>query len=79
VARDAEAELRALWVHYEDGIVRENYSPGTPGGIHVLEAQSVGEAERRVSEFPPIPGGVMRPEIIEPRPFSALSTLFSRT
>lgn len=33
VERYAEAELRALWALYRDGLVREMYSPGGPGAL----------------------------------------------
>jgi hypothetical protein len=31
IARQAAAEMRALWALYRDGVVREMYSPGGPG------------------------------------------------
>jgi hypothetical protein len=78
VARHADAELRALWELYRDGFVREMYSPAGPGAILVVEAESVQEAERRVSQFPLIAAGVMALEVIELRPFAAMEMLFSR-
>jgi hypothetical protein len=77
VARHADAELRALWELYRDGVVREMYSPTGPGAILVLEAESVKEAERRVAQFPLIAAGVMALEVIELRPFAAMEMLFS--
>ena len=77
VARHADAELRALCELYRDGLVREMYSPAGPGAILVLEAESMHEAERRVSQFPLIAGGVMALELIELRPFAAIEMLFS--
>jgi hypothetical protein len=41
VARHADAEVRALWQLYRDGVVREMYSPAGPGAILVLEAESL--------------------------------------
>ena len=32
IARQAAAEMRALWALYRDGVVREMYSPGRPRG-----------------------------------------------
>jgi hypothetical protein len=78
VARHAEAELRALWQLYRDGVVREMYSPAGPGAVLVLEAESVQEAEHRISEFPLIAAGVMALEVTELRPFGAIEMLFSR-
>ena len=78
VARHAEAELRALWQLYRDGVVREMYSPAGPGAVLVLEAESAQEAERRISEFPLITAGVMALEVTELRPFAAIEMLFSR-
>jgi hypothetical protein len=77
VARHADAELRALWELYRDGVVREMYSPAGPGAILVLEAESVQEAERLIAEFPLISAGVMALEIVELRPFAAIEMLFS--
>jgi hypothetical protein len=76
IARRADGELRTLWELHRDGIVREMYSPAGPGAVLVLEAESVDEAERRVSEFPLIAAGVMVLEVIELRPFAAIEVLF---
>jgi hypothetical protein len=40
IAAHAAAELSALWEMYRDGFVRETYSPGGPGVVLVLEADS---------------------------------------
>jgi hypothetical protein len=77
VATHADAELRALWQLYRDGVVREMYSPGGPGAILVLESESVQEADRLVSELPLISAGVMALEVSELRPFAAIDMLFS--
>jgi hypothetical protein len=77
VARHADAELRALWELYRDGVVREMYSPGGPGAILILEAESAQDAEQRVSQFPLIASGVMALEVIELRPFAAIEMLFA--
>jgi hypothetical protein len=77
VARHADAELRALWQLYRDGVVREMYSPAGPGAILVLEAESLREAERVVSQLPLIEGGVMALEVTELRPFAGIEMLFS--
>jgi hypothetical protein len=77
VARHADAELRALWQLYRDGVVREMYSPAGPGAILVLEAVSAREAERLVAQLPLIEAGVMALEVTELRPFAAIEMLFS--
>jgi hypothetical protein len=77
VARHADAELRALWELYRDGVVREMYSPGGPGAILILEAESAQDAEHRVSQLPLIASGVMALEVIELRPFAAIEMLFA--
>jgi hypothetical protein len=77
VARHADAELRALWQLYRDGVVREMYSPGGPGAVLVLEAGSADEAERVLSQLPLISAGVMALEVTELRPFGAIEMLFS--
>jgi hypothetical protein len=77
VSRHADAELRALWELYRDGVVREMYSPGSAGAILVLEAESVKEADRQVARFPLVASGTMVPEIIELHPFAAIEMLFA--
>jgi hypothetical protein len=79
VARDAVAELRALWALYREGFVREMYSPSGPGAILVLEAESSGDAKQRVSEFPLVANSVVAAEILELKPFGAIEMLFSTT
>ena len=76
VAQHARAELRALWDLYRGGLVREMYSPGTPGAVLVLEAGSVQEAERALSELPLLAERIMSLELIELRPFGAIEMLF---
>jgi hypothetical protein len=76
VARYAEAELRALWQLYRDGIVREMYSHAGPGAILVLEAESVREGERQVAQLPLISADIMALEVIELRPFGAIEMMF---
>jgi hypothetical protein len=44
ISRQAPAEMRALWALYRDGTVREMYSPGGPGAVLVLEAETKGDA-----------------------------------
>lgn len=77
IARLAEAEMRALWALYRDGVVREMYSPGGPGAILVLEAASAQEAEVALAALPLAAGSVIEFEIIELHPFSALAVLFA--
>jgi hypothetical protein len=77
LARHGEAELRAVWGLYRDGIVREMYSPGGPGALLVIEAGSVEEAQRALSPLPLVANEIMTLELIELRPFSALQMLFS--
>ncbi len=77
VMKHADAELRALWSLYGDGVVREMYSPGGPGAVLVLEADSLREAASRLGELPLIAHDVMVAELIELHPFGALEMLFS--
>ena len=77
VAGHAAAELRALWELYKKGIVREMYSPGDPGAMLILEADSLKEAERALATKPLLAGGIMGLGMIELRPFGALEMLFS--
>jgi hypothetical protein len=77
VPRHADAELRALWQLYSDGVVREMYSPGVAGAILILEAGSVQDAERHLARLPLLSSGVMALEVTELRPFGAIEMLFS--
>jgi hypothetical protein len=79
VADHARAELRALWNLYREGLVREMYSPGGPGAVLVLEAGSITEAERALSELPLLAQRIMSLELIELRPFGAIEMLFDGT
>ena len=77
VAAHAEAELRALWELYRDGVVREMYTPGGPGAVLLLEVASTEEAWTALSELPLYAARIMDAELIELRPFAALQMLFS--
>lgn len=79
VADHARAELRALWNLYREGLVREMYSPGGPGAVLVLEAGSITEAERALSELLLLAQRIMSLELIELRPFGAIEMLFDGT
>ena len=78
VAARARDELGVLWQLYRDGFVREMYSPGAPGAVLVLEAESAASAAAELARLPLLEGNVMRLELIELHPFSALEMLFSR-
>jgi len=77
VASHAVDELHALWQLYRDGTVREMYSPGGPGAILVLEADSLAAARSILGRLPLLADSVMSLEVIELRPFAALQVLFS--
>ncbi len=76
LAGHVRQEMQALWDLYRAGFVREMYSPGVPGAILVLEAQSIEEAVERLGELPLIAHQIMHLELIEMHPFSALAALF---
>ena len=76
VARHAVSELGELWKLYRGGTVREMYSPGGPGAVLVLEADSVEAARDALSQLPLLAHEVMGLELIELRPFAALQMLF---
>jgi hypothetical protein len=77
VAPLARDELRTLWELYGEGVVREMYSPGGPGAILVLEADSLQHAEAELSKLPLVVNGVFDFELVELRPLSAIQMLFS--
>jgi len=77
VMRHADAELRALWRLYGEGVVREMYAPGGPGAVLVLEGDSAREVEAALSRLPLLAADVMSLEVIELRPFAALAMLFA--
>jgi hypothetical protein len=79
VMKHAHEELQALWGLYRTGFVREMYSPGGLGAILVLEAQSVDDAATRLADLPVLTNQIMRLELIELQPFSALQMLFGVT
>jgi hypothetical protein len=76
VIKHAHEELQALWDMYRTGLVREMYSPGGLGAILVLEAQSLDDAAKRLADLPLLRNQIMRLELTELQPFSALQMLF---
>jgi hypothetical protein len=76
VAQHAASELGELWKLYRSGTLREMYSPGGPGAVLVLEADSVEAAQGALSQLPLLANEVMALELIELRPFAALQMLF---
>jgi hypothetical protein len=79
IASYAESELRMLWTLYQHGTVREMYSPAGPGAVLVLEADSLDEAQRAVSELPLLSREIMTLELVELLPFTALRLLFAES
>ncbi len=76
VVKHAREEMRALWELYRAGAVREMYSPGGPGAILVLEADSREDAAKLLAGLPLLAGNIMSLELIELHPFNALQVLF---
>jgi hypothetical protein len=76
VMQHAREEMRALWDLYRAGVVREMYSPGGPGAILVLEADSREAAAKHLADLPLLAGDIMSLELIELHPFNALQMLF---
>ncbi len=76
IAPHAESELRALWELYRSGTVREMYSPGNPGAVLVLEADSVDTAQQLLAQLPLMANEIMTLELIELRSFAAFQMLF---
>jgi hypothetical protein len=72
----AKQEMLALWDLYRSGFIREMYSPGGPGAILVLEAESFDDATGRLGELPLIANQIMHLELMEMHPFTALQLLF---
>jgi hypothetical protein len=76
VMKHAREELNALWVLYRSGFVREMYSPGAPGAILVLEADSHEDAAKQLADLPLLANHIMTLELIDLHPFSAMQMLF---
>ncbi len=76
VVRHAAAELSALWALYRGGTVREMYTPGGPGAVLVLEADSPEAAQDALSALPLLSNEVMALELIELWPFATMQMLF---
>ena len=77
VMKHASEELHALWDLFRTGFVREMYSPGGPGAILVVEADSIEDAADRLAELPLLVNHIMTLELIELHPFAAMQMLFS--
>lgn len=76
IARYAESELSALWDLYRGGVVREMYSPGGPGAVLVLEADSVDTAQQVLGQLPLLANEIMTLELTELHAFAAFQMLF---
>ena len=74
IARQAAAEMRALWALYRDGVVREMYSPGGPGAVLVLEAETKEGAMAALATLPLVASDVISFELFERLPRSACSS-----
>ena len=79
IAAHAAQEMGALWRLYRADAVREMYSPGHPGAILILEADSLAAARSTLAQLPLLTHNVMTLELIELHPFAALQTLFGRS
>lgn len=77
IAPYARDELKALWKLYGEGVVREMYSPGGPGAVLIVEADSLANAADALSELPFVANEIVDLEVIELRPLSAIQQLFS--
>jgi hypothetical protein len=62
---------------YRAGLVREMYSPGGPGSVIVLEADSAEDATSALAALPLVANKIIEFEVIELRPFAAFEMLFS--
>jgi hypothetical protein len=65
------AEMRALEGLRRDGLVREAYSPGGPGSVLILEADSREHALAALATLPLAVSHVIEFELIELHPFGA--------
>lgn len=78
VMEHAEEEMRSLWGLYLSGLVREMYSPGGPGAVLILEANSLDDARMGLAGLPLLSNGIMTLELTELHPFKALQMLFGQ-
>jgi hypothetical protein len=77
IAGRAQEELGVLWNQYRKGLVREIYSPGGPGAVLIVEADSRDSAYSALGELPLLADEIMSLELIELHPFAAFEMLFS--
>jgi hypothetical protein len=77
IAPHAHREVTELWRLYTSGAVREMYSPGGPGAVLILEADSLGAAADALSSLPLVAERIIEFELIELHPFAASGTLFA--
>jgi hypothetical protein len=72
------AEVKAAWLLYKNGIIRENYlRTDHPGAVIVLECASVEEAEEYLAELPFAKAGLVQFTVIPVGPFITLEKLFA--
>jgi len=77
IAPHVQDELTELWRRYTSGAVREMYSPGRPGAVRLLEADSLGAAADTPSGLRLVAEGIIDFELIELHAFAAFGMLFA--
>jgi hypothetical protein len=71
-------EVKAAWSLFGKGVLREAYATDAPTRVvFVLEAADAREAHERLRALPLIAAGLLRPEVVELRPFVNWSMLFT--
>jgi hypothetical protein len=79
VRSQLESEIKGSWALYASGVIREVYAtPIATRVVFVLECESQAAAESHLHALPMVASGLFRIELIELRPFTNWSRLFSR-
>jgi hypothetical protein len=78
VRRELPDELKGSWDLFAKGVLREAYLTETPTRVvFILEAADMTDAEEKLERLPLVAKGAMRVGLIELRPFTNWSRLFS--
>jgi hypothetical protein len=74
-----DEELRASWILFAGGKLREAYATSAPTRVvFVLEAANMAEADAELERMPLVAARLLRVELVELRPFTNWSLLFAR-
>ena len=78
IRAEIKNEIMGSWKLFSSGVLREAYSTATPSRVvFILEADDVARARAHLCDLPLVTAGLLSLELVELRPFTNWSMLFS--